>query len=516
MLQLGVVSGENEFVEADKQRLEKQVEMLKQAGVDGVMVDVWWGIVEAEAPRHYDWCAYRNLFHLLQKKGLRIQAIMSFHQCGGNIGDAVYIPIPRWVKVHPDPHIFYTDRSGNTNPEYLSLGVDNLPLFHGRTPLQMYSDYMQSFREKMADFLEDGTIIDIQVGLGPAGELRYPSYPETQGWIFPGIGEFQCFDKYLREDLKMTAVAAGHPEWGELPDDAGTYNDTPEKTGFFRATYQTEKGRFFLEWYSSKLIEHGDQVLELANNAFTGCRVRLSAKVSGIHWWYNDESHAGELTAGYYNLSSKNKSRDGYRPIARMLSRHFATLNFTCLEMRNTDQPAQAKSAPEQLVQQVLSGAWTEKIGVAGENALPSYSRAAYNQMLLNVRPIGVVLDKDNGKDGITASSSSHYHHHHQMDGVTYLRLSHDLLKPHNYRIFRLFVKKMHADLDYCREVTDYEPLQRSKSKIPMDELLLEATKPIQPFPWNPELETDMSLGNGDLLDTLVQIIPFLSMLLPS
>lgn len=43
----------------------------------------------------------------------------------------------------------------------------------------------------MADFLESGLIVDIEVGLGPAGELRYPSYPESQGWAFPGIGQFQ-------------------------------------------------------------------------------------------------------------------------------------------------------------------------------------------------------------------------------------------------------------------------------------------------------------------------------------
>lgn len=55
----------------------------------------------------------------------------------------------------------------------------------------MYSDYMTSFRDNMSDFLDAGTIIDVEVGLGPAGELRYPSYPETQGWKFPGIGEFQ-------------------------------------------------------------------------------------------------------------------------------------------------------------------------------------------------------------------------------------------------------------------------------------------------------------------------------------
>ena len=32
--------------------------------------------------------------------------------------------------------------------------------------------------------------------MGPAGELRYPSYPESNGtWRFPGIGEFQCYDR---------------------------------------------------------------------------------------------------------------------------------------------------------------------------------------------------------------------------------------------------------------------------------------------------------------------------------
>lgn len=36
------------------------------------------------------------------------------------------------------------------------------------------------------------------MGMGPAGELRYPSYPEQNGtWRFPGIGAFQCFDKVL-------------------------------------------------------------------------------------------------------------------------------------------------------------------------------------------------------------------------------------------------------------------------------------------------------------------------------
>ena len=57
-------------------------------------------------------------------------------------------------------------------------------------------------------------ITEITVGMGPAGELRYPSYPEGDGrWRFPGVGEFQCHDKYMLADLRAAADAAGQPDW---------------------------------------------------------------------------------------------------------------------------------------------------------------------------------------------------------------------------------------------------------------------------------------------------------------
>lgn len=476
MLQLGIVTRENEFPDADK--VEKQLRQLKSAGVDGIMVDVWWGVIEAAGAKKYEWGSYKKLFTLVEKCGLMIQAIMSFHQCGGNIGDAVYIPLPEWVLALGESNgdVFYTNRVGNRNPEYLSLGVDNQPLFDGRTAVEIYSDFMASFRENMSEFFDSGTIVDIEVGLGPAGELRYPSYAETQGWKFPGVGEFQCYDKNLKEDFKAAATKAGHEEW-DLPDDAGTYNDTPDKTVFFgpNGTYLTEKGKFFLTWYSNKLLGHGDQILDEANKVFQGTDVRLAAKVSGIHWWYKDDSHACELTSGYYNV----KGRDGYRPIARMLSRHYGTLNFTCLEMRNSEQSAEAKCAPEDLVKQVLSGGWTEKIDVGGENALSRYDRTGYNQILLNVRPTG-----------ISRTGQIDY----KMAQVTYLRSSDELYVGKNFRIFKTFVKKMHADQEYCREMSDIPTLQRSKPKIPIEEIL-EATKPIEPFRWKEE--TDMSVGGA-------------------
>lgn len=90
----------------------------------------------------------------------------------------------------------------------------------------------------------------------------------------------QCYDKYLKAEFLDATTSAGHPE-GELPDNAEAYNDTPESTKFFASngTYLTEKGKFFLNWYSNKLLGHGDQILEEANQIFSGYKVKLAAKV---------------------------------------------------------------------------------------------------------------------------------------------------------------------------------------------------------------------------------------------
>ncbi|KAI3696658.1 hypothetical protein L6452_29110 [Arctium lappa] len=117
--------------------LNASLMVLKTAGMEGVMVDVWWGLVEKDGPLKYNWEGYVELVNMVQKHGLKLQAVMSFHQCGGNVGDSC----------------------------------------------------------KFKNYLGD-VIVEIQVGLGRCGELRYPSYPESNGtWRFPGIGEFQCYDK---------------------------------------------------------------------------------------------------------------------------------------------------------------------------------------------------------------------------------------------------------------------------------------------------------------------------------
>lgn len=79
----------------------------------------------------------------------------------------------------------------------------------------------------------------------------------------------------------------------------------------------------------------------------------------------------------------------------------------------------------------MLSAAWREGIEVACENALNRYDTAAYNVMLRNARPNGI---NPNGPPKVRISA------------LTYLRLSDVLLESENWAIFKLFVKKMHAD----------------------------------------------------------------------
>ncbi|CAM6088063.1 unnamed protein product [Calypogeia fissa] len=426
MLPLGVINDNNEV--ADPEPLKYDLKALKSVNVDGVMVDCWWGLVEGKGPQIYEWSGYNQLFNIVRDTGLKLQVVMSFHQCGGNVGDDVNIPIPQWVleigKSNPD--IFFTDRNGARNPECLTWGIDKERVLKGRTALEVYYDYMRSFRQEFDEFFEDGTITEIEIGLGACGELRYPSYPERLGWKYPGIGEFQCYDKYFQKNLMKAAVLRGHADWGHPPDNAGTYNSKPQDTDFFRdgGDYDSYYGRFFLRWYSQVLIEHGNSVLTLANLAFE--EMKIAAKVSGIHWWYKTASHAAELGAGFYNTAH----RDGYLPIAQMLAKHNAAFNFTCVELSTLAQEEgypEALADPEGLVWQVLNAAWDSSINVASENALPCYDRDGYNKVLENAKPF-----KD--PDG------------RHLVAFTYLRLNPTLMEDANLDEFARFVRRLHGE----------------------------------------------------------------------
>lgn len=79
----------------------------------------------------------------------------------------------------------------NRNKECLSLGCDEVPLFWGRSPVDMYRDFMEAFANSFQHMF-GSVIAEITVGLGPAGELRYPSYPEGDArwvWVCGCVGD---------------------------------------------------------------------------------------------------------------------------------------------------------------------------------------------------------------------------------------------------------------------------------------------------------------------------------------
>mmetsp|Transcript_12690 Transcript_12690/g.33519 ORF Transcript_12690/g.33519 Transcript_12690/m.33519 type:complete len:492 (+) Transcript_12690:74-1549(+) len=367
---------------------------LKAAGVTGVMVDVWWGLCEPSAGQ-YNWVGYLELVELLKEIGLKLQAVMSFHACGGNVGDSVNIPIPTWaLEPARKGGLLYRDAEGAKTEECLSLSADGKEIFAGktgvRTALACYREYMAAFGEAFGKYL-GSTIVEIQVGMGPCGELRYPSYQMSQGWNYPGVGLIMAHDDGMTQMLKEAAAKAGHPEYEKVPagcpkntsggpDDAPLFASRPgaPKEELFRHGH----GRFFLHWYHKTLVDHGEAVLREAVKAFPVVKgsdgpLAYSVKVSGIHWHSMHPSRAAETCAGY--VPNPDSGSGAYLGIANMLSKVADEVkkpiffNFTCLEMSNAGEGpgcVQANSAPEDLIAEVRRACITTTVPLCGENAL--------------------------------------------------------------------------------------------------------------------------------------------------
>ncbi|KAJ4835099.1 Inactive beta-amylase 4, chloroplastic [Turnera subulata] len=407
--------------------LTVSLKALKLAGVHGIAVEVWWGIVERFSPFKYDWSLYEELFRLISEMGLKMHVALCFHSnmhlsSRGSSG----VSLPLWIIEigDIDKNIYYRDKDGVSNGDYLTLGVDEIPLFCGRTALQCYEDLITSFVNKFESFIGI-TIEEISIGLGPSGELRYPAHPASDGrWKFPGIGEFQCYDKM--EDLKMAACQEGKPQWGERgPQNAGCYNSHPTGVPFFeegQESFLSDYGRFFLEWYSSKLIFHADAILAKAAKALKKYQqnkqdsVILVAKIGGIYWWYQTISHPAELTAGYYNTAL----RDGYGPVAAVLSRHGAAMHISCLEMVDSETPSTYFCSPEGLLEQIRS-VTEQRIHLIGRNTNERFDKRGLRQILANC-------------------------FHPQAEAVrsfTYFRMTEKIFAVENWNNFVPFVRKM-------------------------------------------------------------------------
>ncbi|KAL6629769.1 hypothetical protein ACP70R_029534 [Stipagrostis hirtigluma subsp. patula] len=209
----------------DPEAVRTELRRLKSLNVDGVVVDCWWGIVEAWTPRKYEWSGYRDLFGIIKEFKLKVQVVLSFHASGDTGSGDLLICLPKWVMeiAQENKDIFFTDREGRRNIECLSWGIDKERVLRGRTGIEVlgllgvYFDFMRSFNMEFRNLSEEGLISYIEIGLGASGELRYPSFPKRMGWRYPGIGEFQR-DGLIGRQCPDLEVAGGHVGRREQPD----------------------------------------------------------------------------------------------------------------------------------------------------------------------------------------------------------------------------------------------------------------------------------------------------------
>ncbi|VAI42945.1 unnamed protein product [Triticum turgidum subsp. durum] len=136
-LSMGIINCYCQLVDPEAVRAE--LRHLKSLNVDGVVVDCWWGIVEAWTPQKYEWSGYRDLFGIIKEFKLKVQVVLSFHGSGECGSGGVLIALPRWVIeiAQENQDIFFTDREGRRNTECLSWGIDKERVLRGRTGIEV-------------------------------------------------------------------------------------------------------------------------------------------------------------------------------------------------------------------------------------------------------------------------------------------------------------------------------------------------------------------------------------------
>ncbi|CAN7753374.1 family 14 glycosylhydrolase [Paenibacillus sp. LjRoot56] len=346
----------------DWNAFKNQLITLKNNGVYALTTDVWWGDVEAAGDNQFDWSYYTTYANIVSQSGLKWVPILSTHTCGGNPGDDCNIPIPAWLwsKGTAD-EMKYKSETGYVNNEAIS------PFWSGIG--QQYNELFASFA---ANFTSYKSIIPkIYLSAGPSGELRYPSYYNSAGWSYPARGKFQVYTDTAKNAFRNAMIT----KYGSLNGVNQAWNlsltstsqinppsdgDTFYSTGGYNSTY----GKDFLTWYQSVLENHLGVIAAAAHTNFDSVfGVRIGAKISGLHWQYNNPSapHSAENTAGYYN----------YTTLIQKFKDNNLDLTFTALEM-NDDGSAPAYSKPSTLVDNVSSIANNLGVRLNGENALPT------------------------------------------------------------------------------------------------------------------------------------------------
>jgi hypothetical protein len=365
-------------------KFQQELDLAKMIGVDGVSTDVWWGAVEAGGDQQFDWSYYDRLSDAIIDAGLKWVPILSFHQCGGNVGDDCDVPLPAWIWGHfdvPAHELQYLSEQRNRCKEVVSLWADHLVI-------DQYRQFMEAFEDHFHDKAEH--IIEINVSCGAAGELRYPSYnSHDDGAGYPTRGALQCYGRLAREDFRAFALNRYgdlngiNQAWGTLLTEIEQVNPPDNPHHFFHSLDYLNHpyGKDLTDWQNRALVEHGKRMLGAAIETFdeSMAEIELGIKIPGVHWLVGAAHlpRAAEVAAGLVTTKldlNSDSTAHGYAPLIGTVAAFAGqprriVLHFTCLEMGNNDHPP-AHSRAEDLVFWVAQGARDQGVPIKGENAL--------------------------------------------------------------------------------------------------------------------------------------------------
>ena len=397
-LSIGDVKNPNASSEAAEwTEFEKHLEDAKKIGVYAVTTDVWWGVVEAKKGT-YVWDYYDKLAKTIRDKKLKWIPILSFHQCGGNVGDECFFPLPKWIWTsHVGETGITSANSLKYKSEYGHYADEVISVWGTKTVLTDYARFFTEFQKHFADYADD--IAEINVSLGASGELRYPSFNAHDPKAgYPSRGSLQSYSDLaiasFREAVKKKykAIDALNKAWGFTlkawtdvypPSDLGPPDAS---SGFFaRDEHFDSYGKDFFDWYQDSLLAHGEMVLAKAIAVFNDSHaefqgIDIGAKIPGVHWRSSSDRLA-EVASGMIRTSSADWNDDkkghGYSSLVGLFKKlgdkpdsPRIQLHYTCLEKDNGEDGDWAKSMAKALVFWVGAEAKRQGVSIKGENAL--------------------------------------------------------------------------------------------------------------------------------------------------
>jgi len=392
----------------DWNSFEENIRIAKSYGVDAVSVDVWWGDVEASADNSFNWAYYDTLFATIREAGLKIVPILSFHQCGGNVGDTYTSLLPSWIWNKYASSVLdgvsigsnglkHKSEQGNYSSETIQGWADELVL-------DEYYDFAVAFRNRYASTYSS-VVQEINVSLGPAGELRYPSYnAHDNNSGYPGRGALQAYSELAKKSFqdwtmgKYGSLSAVNSAWNSSLSQVTQIQPPSNPADFYSsgAYKNSNYGKDFFDWYNQSLVDHGERMLETVADAIDMSYfpdAKLGYKIPGVHWTMGHPSYprAAESAAGLIQTSlnlNASQSAYGYDAIIDLAATIDAggrdvVLHFTCLEMSNQNYYPQYSRAQD-LVFWVAQGAQARGVSIKGENALSAgvHSDSGWNNIV--------------------------------------------------------------------------------------------------------------------------------------